>query len=372
MKPGYSLNYTENDIILDYVSICLTNPDAVRYQIMLDGADNDWRPVTEQTTVTYPSLAPGKYVFRLKARNSEGYWNAEPVTYRFQIRPPFYKTSWFILICIFAGITGIVMYVKIRERNLIREKRILEDKVMIRTAEVVAQKEELAQKNKDITDSIRYAKRIQFAILPPKIPFDDTFILFKPKDIVSGDFYWMDILGDRDYMAAVDCTGHGVPGALMSIIGHNSLNKVVREKGIFEPAEILNHLNEEVIFNLRGKDEDGTIYDGMDIALVCYDRKNREIDFAGAYNPLLMIRDGEIIETKANRFSIGSSSSLEPDKEFTGHKIKCEERGCDLYFLGWLCRPVWRGDRKKVQVCNDEGNVPESMGPSNGRTEGYP
>ncbi len=325
MNSGLKLNFFENDVILDYISICLTNPDAVRYQIMLDGADNDWRPVTEQTTVTYPSLAPGRYTFRVKALNSEGNWNEKPVTYSFQIRPPFYKSWWFILICIFTGAWGIILYVMIRERNLLREKRILEDKVMIRTVEVVAQKEELAQKNKDITDSIRYAKRIQFAILPPKIPFKDTFILFRPKDIVSGDFYWIDTVGDREYMAAVDCTGHGVPGALMSIIGHNSLNKVVHGKGILDPAGILDCLNEEVIFNLRAQDEDGTIYDGMDVALVCYNRAKREIEFAGAYNPLVIIRNGEIIEIKADRFSIGRSSSLEPDKKFTGHRIKIEK-----------------------------------------------
>ncbi len=325
MTPGLRLNHTENDIVLDYISICLTNPDAVRYQIMLDGADNDWRPVTSQTTVTYPSLAPGRYTFMVKARNSEGIWNDKPVTYHFLISPPFYKTWWFILICIFSGASAIVLYVQVRERNLVREKRILEDKVLIRTAEVVAQKEELAQKNKDITDSIRYAKRIQFAILPPRIPFDDTFILFKPKDIVSGDFYWLDVIGDREYMAAVDCTGHGVPGALMSIIGYNSLNKVVREKGILEPSEILNNLNEEVIFNLKAQDEDGTIYDGMDVALVCYDRKKKEVEFAGAYNPLIVIRHGEIMEIKADRFSIGRSSSLETNKAFTTHRIKIEK-----------------------------------------------
>ena len=99
---------------------------------------------------------------------------------------------------------------------------------------MVAQKEELAQKNKDITDSIRYAKRIQFAILPEKSPFPDTFILFKPKDIVSGDFYWFTEVGGKEFFSAVDCTGHGVPGAFMSIIGHNSLTKIVQ--GIWNPG----------------------------------------------------------------------------------------------------------------------------------------
>jgi ligand-binding sensor domain-containing protein/serine phosphatase RsbU (regulator of sigma subunit) len=326
MKQGLKLRYTENDIIFDYISICLTNPEAVLYKIMLEGADNDWRPVTTQTTVTYPSLAPRKYEFKVKAMNSEGIWNEEPIVFSFQIKPPFYKTWWFIMICVIAGAAIIIVYIKVRERSLIREKQILEEKVIERTAEVVAQKEELAQKNKDITDSIRYAKRIQVAIMPPEVPFDDTFILFRPKDIVSGDFYWIEVVGDKEFFAAVDCTGHGVPGAFMSIIGSNSLNKIVREQGIHQPDKIMNKLNEEVIVSLQSQDsEGGAIYDGMDMALVCYDKKSGELEYSGAYNPLVIIRNGDIIEVKADRFSIGRSSSVGEKKTFTNHKMKMEK-----------------------------------------------
>ncbi|MCK7500665.1 MAG: hypothetical protein MZW92_68470 [Comamonadaceae bacterium] len=123
-----------------------------------------------------------------------------------------------------------------RERNLLREKEVLEEKVEERTAEVVTKSLELEEKNRDITASIRYAERIQRAMLPPENYFNKTFVLFMPKDIVSGDFYWMYDSGDKQYIAVVDCTGHGVPGAFMSIIGHNSLNKVVKENGIRRPA----------------------------------------------------------------------------------------------------------------------------------------
>jgi serine phosphatase RsbU (regulator of sigma subunit) len=195
--------------------------------------------------------------------------------------------------------------------------------VIERTAEVVAQKEELAQKNKDITDSIHYAKRIQVAIMPPEIPFDNTFILFRPKDIVSGDFYWIEVIGDKEFFAAVDCTGHGVPGAFMSIIGSNSLNKIVREQCIHQPDKIMNKLNQEVMLSLQSQDSDGgAIYDGMDMALVCYDKKTGELEYSGAYNPLVIIREGEIIEIKADRFSIGRSSSVGEKKIFTNHKMK--------------------------------------------------
>jgi ligand-binding sensor domain-containing protein/serine phosphatase RsbU (regulator of sigma subunit) len=325
MEEGMKLSFNENSIIFDYTSICLTNPDAVRYQYKLEGADVDWLPETEQTTATYPALKPGKYIFQVRARNSDGVWNKEPVSYAFQIRPPFYATWWFILTCVFVAGVVILLWIKWREQKLRRENRILEEKVRERTAVVVAQKEELAQKNKDITDSIRYAKRIQFAILPPEVPFKDTFILFKPKDIVSGDFYWLLEKEDREFIAAVDCTGHGVPGAFMSIIGHNMLNKIVKEYGVMKPAEILDHLDAEVSQTLRQENEASTVKDGMDMTLICFHREKMLLEFSGAYNPIYLIRNGELIETKGDRFAIGRSEGGRQEKKFTNHEIRLQK-----------------------------------------------
>jgi serine phosphatase RsbU (regulator of sigma subunit) len=280
------------------------------------------------------------------AQNSEGLWNSEPIVFNFQINPPFYKTWWFILICIFTGASLIVVYIKVRESNLVREKQVLEEKVIERTAEVVAQKEELAQKNKDITDSIRYAKRIQFAILPPVLPFDDTFILFKPKDIVSGDFYWLMVTGDLEFLAAVDCTGHGVPGAFMSIIGYNSLNKIVKEHKIYKPSDILDRLNYEVIDNLQRTDsEGGAIQDGMDMSLICYNKKTKLLQFAGAFNPLWMVRDGVLEEIKADRFPIGRAK-LETEKKFTNIEIQIQ-KGDTFYFFSDGYADQFGGDSGK-------------------------
>ena len=333
MEQGMKLKHNENSIIFDYTSICLINPDAVSYKFMLEGADIDWMPETDQTTATYPALKPGKYIFRIVARNSDGIWNSEPVDFAFQIRPPFYQTWWFILICVLAGAGIILLYIKVRERKLRRENRILEEKVKQRTALVVAQKEELAQKNKDITDSIEYAKRIQVAILPPAIPFRDTFVLFKPKAIVSGDFYWLVEKNDKEFIAAVDCTGHGVPGAFMSIIGHNMLNKIVKEYGISKPSEILHHLDKEVNNTLQHSTEEKNIVkDGMDMTLVCYDRKEKVLEFSGAYNPIYIIRNGELTEIKGDRFTIGRSVTDVQDKIFTNHNIRIKD-GDTIYLF---------------------------------------
>ena len=323
MEKGLSLSHRQNSIIFEYGCITL-NPDDVQYQIMLDGTGQEWRPPNKLTTAIYPALPYGRYTFRVKAKNSAGVWNREPASFSFVIRPPFYLRWYFILSL--AGILVIIVisYVKIRERALKRENLILEGKVKERTATVVAQKEELARKNQDITDSIRYAKRIQFAILPEKSPYPDTFILFKPKDIVSGDFYWFTEVGDKEFFSAVDCTGHGVPGAFMSIIGHNSLTKIVREYGILEPGHILSHLNKEVLETLHQRSDSRDLYDGMDLALVCYDRKEKYLEYSGAFNPLYLVRDGELLETKADKQSIGRSS-FKTDAEFTNHRIDIKE-----------------------------------------------
>ncbi len=319
MTKGLSLSHKQNSITFEYGGITL-NPDEVLYSIMLKGIEKEWRQADKRTSEIYPALPHGRYTFMVRARNTAGVWNNEPTTFRFVIKPPFYLTWYFIVFAALAVGLLIIFYIKIREQALKRENAILEDRVKDRTAIVVAQKEELAQKNKDITDSIRYAKRIQFAILPEESPYPDTFILFKPKDIVSGDFYWFTEVGDKEFFSAVDCTGHGVPGAFMSIIGHNSLTKIVREYGILEPGKILTQLNKELLETLQQRSDMGDVYDGMDLALVSYDKKGKYLEYSGAFNPLYLIREGEILETKADKISIGRSA-FKTEAEFQNHII---------------------------------------------------
>lgn len=330
MDHELSLSHRQSSIIFEYASVTL-NPDEVQYQIMLDGIDQDWRLPDRQTRAIYPALPHGKYTFMVKGKSSSGVWNMEPASFSFVIRPPIYLTWYFNFAVAVTLLILVFSYVKIRERALKRENLILEGRVKERTAIVVAQKEELARKNENITDSIRYAKRIQFAILPENSPYPDTFILFKPKDIVSGDFYWFTEVGDKEFFSAVDCTGHGVPGAFMSIIGHNSLTKIVREYGILEPGKILSQLNKEVLETLHQRSDARDIYDGMDLALACYDRKGKYLEYSGAFNPLYLVRNGEIIETKADKQSIGRSA-FKTDAVFTNHRIKIE-RGDTVYLF---------------------------------------
>ncbi|MCU0378990.1 MAG: SpoIIE family protein phosphatase [Bacteroidales bacterium] len=349
MYDGIRLPHSMNRIAFDFLSICLVNPAAVKYQFMLVGNDEDWIS-TDQTSAMYSSISPGKYTFMVRASNNYGYWNENPVTLSFTIRSPFYQTSWFILLSILAVISAIYGYINLRERNLLREKEVLEEKVEERTAEVVTKSIELEEKNRDITASIRYAERIQRAMLPPENYFNQTFVLFMPKDIVSGDFYWMYDSGDKQYIAVVDCTGHGVPGAFMSIIGHNSLNKVVKENGIRRPSEILDHLNIEVVHALLQRSEKA-VRDGMDISIVCYDPREHYIEYAGAYQSLYHVRDGNMTIFKADRFPIGMIDGQEK-KKFTNHRLEVR-RGDMLYlFTDGYADQFGGQDEKKFKTIN--------------------
>lgn len=201
--------------------------------------------------------------------------------------------------------------------DLAENERSLERKVMERTEEVVRQKSEIENKNeeleilyKQVTDSIHYAKRIQEAILPPKTIIDqilpNSFVLFKPKDIVSGDFYWVEKKHNLTYFAAVDCTGHGVPGAFMSLVGHNILKDIISNTDIIKPSEILDKLREGVINTLHVSNKGTQSKDGMDITLCCINYDTLELQYAAAYNPLYIVRNGELIQYGANKFPIGA------------------------------------------------------------------
>ena len=255
---------------------------------------------------------------------------------------------------------------KMREDLHVNEK-MLEDKVAQRTAEVMRQKGEIelqAQKievfYKQVTDSIRYAKRIQDAILPPdsyvKKLLPDSFVLFKPKDIVSGDFYWFHQLNGKVIFAAVDCTGHGVPGAFMSIVGHNLLKQIMSTYQFTQPSKILDELNNGVRDTLHQRNfEESTSKDGMDITICSFDKANSELEFSAAFNPLYLVREGEIFEIKGNKFSVGIYLEKETQK-FTNHKLKIK-KGDVIYIFSDGYADQFGGPKGKKFMQNQFRNL---------------
>lgn len=199
---------------------------------------------------------------------------------------------------------------------------------------ITEQKKLVEDKNKDITDSINYAKKIQEALLPPKELkyelFPNAFILFQPRDIVSGDFYWFAAKNGKRIITAVDCTGHGVPGAFMSMIGNTFLNEIIMEKGITEPASILSELRHMVIKSLKQDGINAESKDGMDMALIAIDDKHDTLEFAGANNPLWIVRNGQCMEYTADKRPIGFFRGK--GLPFTNHKIQLQ-KGDSVYLF---------------------------------------
>jgi|GEM_PF-3795260 len=264
--------------------------------------------------------------------------NSFPIVDRIREFYPFYKIS---QIGIFLFINASIYYLRkqnLRFEDSLNNKNLILDlknkKLTTQRGKILQQKEIIEQKNQSITSSIQYASRIQAAVLPP-INFltewgFDNFILYKPKEIVSGDFYWGFRKQNKIVIAAADCTGHGVPGAFMSMLGHALLNEILNNIEVKNAATILNLLRDEVINTLRQKGMIGETSDGMDISLCVIDIETGKLDYAGANNPLYLIRDNSLSIVQADKMPIGIN--YESDKLFTNKTIEIK-KGDYLYFF---------------------------------------
>ncbi len=206
--------------------------------------------------------------------------------------------------------------------TLSKDLGLMLSRVQERTAEVTRQKEQIEKKNRNITNSINYAKRIQHAVLPHieqlNSSVNDYFIMFKPRDIVSGDFYWFAHLGNRTVVVAADCTGHGVPGAFMSMAGCTYLNQIVHLQGVTAPDKILYHLNQNIKKEFKQENKENR--DGMDVAICVIDKEKQIIEFAGAKNPLIYIQDGEIYEIDGDKLPVGGTLN-DRQRTYTKHIV---------------------------------------------------
>jgi serine phosphatase RsbU (regulator of sigma subunit) len=220
----------------------------------------------------------------------------------------------------------VYLIVMFQTRSLIKTRKLLKEKEQT-LERLEKQKAELEIRDKNLTDSLIYAQRIQEALLPSedyfRKHFKDSFIFFKPKDIVSGDFYWIEEKGDKIFIVGADCTGHGVPGALMSMIGIEIIEKTIIEDGIEVPSEILSILNKGLEKTFSREKNIGTIIrDGMDIGLCVIDRLNRKAEYAGAFFPLYLIRENSLVEIKGDKLIIGMNPS---GIAYTNHEIELKE-----------------------------------------------
>jgi serine phosphatase RsbU (regulator of sigma subunit)/ligand-binding sensor domain-containing protein len=305
--------------------------------------------------IIIPQLAPGKhtvYFYAINGLNDK----SELIEFKLEIKPPFWKSYTFIIgvfllffILLFLGLSN---YYKRKQRKIREYNEILELKVKERTAEISKQNELIRKQNEEITSqnemimlqheeitgSIRYAEKIQKAVLTD-VEFHSKYIsgffnLFLPRDIVSGDFYWMYEVQNKLVIAAADCTGHGVPGGFLSMLGISFLNEIVNESGRsnspLKAAEILNALREKIITAISRHHEE-TAQDGMDISIVVIDREQMTLNFAGANNPAYISRNGILSKIEADRMPVGYNKKLN-GISFTNKFVKIIENDAIYLF----------------------------------------
>jgi ligand-binding sensor domain-containing protein/serine phosphatase RsbU (regulator of sigma subunit) len=336
----YKFKYNNYEVVIDFVGLSLTNPGGVSYRYMLEGFEDKFRTTAERS-VTYPRLADGNYKFIIYAKNSDGFETPVPAEFKIIIGKPFWKEIWFIASSVAFVILVFYFIFKARTKKLQQAKIELEGLVMEKTAELILEKEKiektnelLNEKNQDITASIAYAKRIQNAVLPDKDYIKqnlDLFVLYKPRDIVSGDFYWYTESEKYSYVAVVDCTGHGVPGAFMSLLGSTFLDQVLIENRDATPSKILNELDMKLHSAFTKREEENRIGDGMDAIVMRVDKVTNEVMFSGANRPLYYYSKEGPQDFKATIYSIGGAFPNEV-KGFVDMTLKVEKGDCAYMF----------------------------------------
>ena len=333
------LEYENNSVVFKYAAPYFYLENETVFRTRLVGYDNEWSDWTNQTQKEYTNLNKGDYVFEIEAKNIL-HQKSEVSSFSFSVRPPFYKTNFAYIVYIFLGIFLVYFIVKAYTFRLKKSKERLEEVVKERTEEVVQknialesqkeeiliqseslrqineelnitvemvnhQKDELEEQHRNINSSITYAKRIQDAVLPfdnrikntlKKYGNNDFFVWYRPRDVVSGDFYFFEEVGEKIVIIAADCTGHGVPGAFMSMVGTQLLSSIVKVNEITHPAKILEHLHEGIVEALKQQDSKNA--DGMD-AIVITLHKNREnnsfshLEYSAAMNSIYFIQENK-------------------------------------------------------------------------------
>ena len=334
LKPG------ENHLTFHVATDNIPGKSIISYRYQLLKGKDNWSPLQDAGRFDFMNIPFGRNSFRIRIESDDDYYQDSELIYDYEIRVPFYLQWWFYVLLVLVMIAAVFVIIRYRERALRKRNEILEDTVLDRTVELRMQKFEVEKqkgiieiKNKDITDSIRAAKYIQDAVLPStqilNTFFADSFIIYWPKDIVSGDFYWIKERKKDILITAADCTGHGVPGAFMSLLGISFLNNMVDESGNDSPAGILNKLRDDIVQSLNQKEEGTRVKSGMDAALIAVSKDKMQLEYAGAYNPLILVRDHELTEMKADKMPIAYYDIMEP---FTNHSVSLE-KGDQLYFF---------------------------------------
>ncbi|MBI3518785.1 MAG: SpoIIE family protein phosphatase [Bacteroidetes bacterium] len=326
--------YKNNQLYVYPAATSYFGPEFIKFSYYLEGADEAYSDWAERKVIEIPKINEGYYVFHLKAKNILGI-ESEEISFSFTILPPWYRTTWACVSYVLLLIGAVIIFVKLYTKRL-KEKNIsLENTIALRTKTIVDQKHELEHKNKEIVDSINYAQRIQKSLLASdtllKNNLKNYFVFFQPKDIVSGDFYWgAELDNQRFVLVTADSTGHGVPGAIMSMLNISCLNEAIEGQKLKQPSDILNYTRSKIIKHLSNDGSEAGGKDGMDCSLISFDLKNNQLSYSAANNPIWVVREGSIIELKPDKMPVGKHDR--DTESFTQHSLELQ-KGDVVYAL---------------------------------------
>jgi serine phosphatase RsbU (regulator of sigma subunit) len=306
-----------NNLSFKFDAVSLTEGDFVKVRYNLLGFDSTWVDISNLNEIKFTSLPPGTYTLQIKACNNHNYWNTECKKLIFTIDFPWYRTWIAYFGFIVSGVGLIYALVKNKTKKLEKEKIKLEETVLIRTNEIAKQKYQIEEKNKEITDSINYAQKIQRTLMATETYLDkylkndrkDYFVYYQPKDIVSGDYYWAHESNDEFILLTADCTGHGVPGAFMSLLCISYLNEIVKEKKVNRPDFIFNQVRDKIVANFK-VDENPERKDGMDAVICSFNFKTNLLTYCAGNNPIIVVEPNDkneftLIELEYDKMPVG-------------------------------------------------------------------
>lgn len=354
-----NLPFHFNTLKIFLASLYTENDNQLKYQwILKEGNDSTIHAWDTEPQILLSNLSEGNYSLIIQAKDVHENVSV-PITFQFKILPPWYRTWWAYLLYVVLSIAFVYLVVYLNSRRLIAKNQRLEKIIKQRTQEIILQKEQIEQQKitienilHDLNDSIVYAQRIQQALLPSinilNEHFADYFVLYKPRDVVSGDFYWAARVRETVVVTVADCTGHGVPGAFMSMLGIAFLNDIVLKKEILIPSEVLEHLRKYIIEALKQSAESDSQKDGMDISLLTINTQTKECQWAGANNSLYIVTNKQEISNFAQAKNILENDTenvlieLKPDNmpvaihpvmnEFTNHSFQVKNGTCFYLF----------------------------------------
>ncbi|SDD00085.1 two-component regulator propeller domain-containing protein [Williamwhitmania taraxaci] len=337
------LKHSERNINFELTSLDFNYPEKNRYAYQLEGYDTTWiETVASDRLVQYSNLGPGHYLFRLKSCNSDGVWSAEEVCLAVVVDSPFWQDWWFIVLSLIF-ISGFVFFIgELRERRLRNDKLLLEKTVADRTSILLAQREEIISQrdalqrqhneieryNYQLSESLEFAKHLQDSHMQSASELDiicsNHFLIYQPKYLVGGDFYWANNVNDNVIFCVVDCTGHGVPGALMSMVGLVAIKDVVLNQKLYDPAQVLESVHQKIVSTLTAGNPGDSVSSAMDVAFGVLNRKTGTLRFSGAHCPIFIIRDAyttfpSLIEIPGDKRLVGSPLFR---SNFTNHTIE--------------------------------------------------